>query len=128
MTSDGPYRISSSKIRLPDLSFIPWDRVPTTGFPSKTVETTIPTLAIEVLSPSNRPGEMKRKRKEYFQANVEVVWMVDPNSETITIYTSEDDFTTLTNNDTLDGGTVLPGFSLPVAQIFTLPQRPTTSN
>ena len=130
LPGDGPYRMGMAinNSRLPDLSFVPWSRVPLTGFPSRTIETTVPTLAVESLSPSNTRKEMKRKRKEYFVAGVELVWMLDPDKETVDVYTSEDYVITLTNVDTLDGGTVLPGFSLPVASIFTLPQRPTTPN
>ena len=126
--SEGPYRMgqATNHSRLPDLSFIPWNRVPLTGFPSLTIETTVPILAVESLSPSNTHKEMKRKRKEYFAAGVELVWMLDPDKETVDVYTSETDFTTLTINDTLDGGTLLPGFSVPIATLFTLPQRPTT--
>lgn len=126
--ADGMFRFKPKMVREPDICFVPWERVPPVGFPNRTIDSVIPTLAVESLSPSNTRKEMILKREVYFQAGVELVWMVDPDSETVEVYTSESDFTKLTHTDSLDGGTVLPGFSLPVARIFTLPQRPTTPN
>ena len=125
--ADGMFRFLPTTVREPDLCFIPWDRVPASGFPNRTIDDVIPTMAVESLSPSNTRKEMKLKREVYFKAGVELVWMLDPDKETVDVYTSETDLTTLTINDTLDGGTVLPGFSLPISTIFTLPQRPETT-
>ena len=77
-----------------------------------------PDLAVEVLSQSNTPGEMARKRHEYFSAGVRVVWLADPKGRTVDVYTSETQFTRLTVADTLDGGPVLPGFQLRLQDWF----------
>ena len=75
-------------------------------------------LAVEVLSRSNTPGEMTLKRQDYFGSGVELVWEIDPADRTIRVYTSPTNPTTLTTADVLDGGTVLPGFTIPVGQVF----------
>jgi Uma2 family endonuclease len=61
---------------------------------------------------------MAIKRQDYFAAGVELVWEVNPRSRTVAVYTAPAQFTTLTVADTLDGGTVLPGFTLPVRELF----------
>jgi Uma2 family endonuclease len=76
-------------------------------------------LAVEVLSVNNTLKEMERKRKEYFQAGCRLVWEIDPAQRTATVYTSPEDSQVLSESDTLDGGDVLPGFKLPLAQAFT---------
>jgi Uma2 family endonuclease len=77
-----------------------------------------PHLAVEVLSPHNTKAEMNRKLVEYFDRGVQLVWYVDPRTRTVAVYTSPRRPKTLSESQTLDGGTVLPGFSVPVAQIF----------
>ena len=78
----------------------------------------VPDLAVEVLSVGNTPAEMKRKRKEYFFSGVRLVWLVDPAARTIEVFTSPDQHLTLREEQALDGGDVLPGFSVPVREIF----------
>ena len=126
-TEKGTIRFSAKQQREPDVAFTSWDRFPPDGVSSDAISKVIPNLCVEVLSPSNNRKEMKIKREVYFQAGVELVWMVDPDSETVDVYTSEGDFTTLTNADMLDGGVVLPSFTLPVANLFTVGQRPSAS-
>lgn len=86
----------------------------------------MPDLAVEVLSESNTPGEMQVKRKEYFLAGTTLVWQVDPRRRVVVVYAAPEMSVTLTEADTLDGGIVLPGFSLPVRRVFErLPATPT---
>jgi Uma2 family endonuclease len=75
-------------------------------------------LVVNCFRPGNTPGEMARKRGEYFRAGVRLVWEIDPRARTARVYTSETSFTDLTEADTLDGNPVLPGFTLPLAQVF----------
>ena len=49
---------------------------------------------------------------------MELVWEVNPDNQTVTVYTSPKAMTTLTEDDTLDGGTVLPGFTLTLRDFF----------
>jgi Uma2 family endonuclease len=71
-----------------------------------------------VLSLSNTPREMEIKREEYFGGNVQRVWEIDPRQRTVRVYTALDQFEDLTAADTLVGDPVLPGFALPLANLF----------
>jgi len=115
---DGTYELVSGLVRLPDLAFVSWDRLPGRRLPDEPVPNVVPDLAVEVLSVSNAPGEMSRKRAEYFAAGVRLVWEIDPRARTVRVYTSETAFTDLTAVDTLDAAPVLPGFTLPLADLF----------
>lgn len=75
-------------------------------------------LAAEVLSPGNTPAEMARKRQEYFGAGVVLLWEVDPVARTVAVYAAPDQPTILGEADTLDGGAVLPEFTLPLRELF----------
>lgn len=70
------------------------------------------------MSEGNTPAEMTRKRQEYFTAGVQLVWFVDPQRRTVTVYTAVDLFTVLDTSHTLDGGVVLPGFTLSLQELF----------
>jgi Uma2 family endonuclease len=114
----GTYELVSGLVRLPDLAFVSWDRLPGRRLPVEPVPNVVPDLAVEVLSASNTLGEMTRKRREYFSAGVRLVWEIDPRARTVRVYTSETAFQDLTAADTLDGAPVLPGFTLPLADLF----------
>jgi Uma2 family endonuclease len=112
-------------VRVPDLSFFRWDRLPARGeVPQEPVAGFVPNLAVEVLSKSNTRKEMNRKLREYFLAGVELVWIVDPRKRVVQVYTAPDQSTLLDEDDTLDGGDVLPGFSLALRELFAMVPRP----
>jgi len=115
---DATMEILTGLVRLPDVAFLSWDNLPGRRVPDEAVPAIVPTLAIEVISQGNSRAEMARKRAEYFTAGVRLVWMIDRFKLTITVYTAVDQFQTLTLNDTLDGGEVLPGFSLKLSDLF----------
>jgi Uma2 family endonuclease len=77
-----------------------------------------PDLAVEVLSPSNTRGEIAAKVSEYLAAGAEAVWVIDPRSRTVSVHRPGSDPQSLRREDVLDGGSVLPGFRLPVAELF----------
>lgn len=115
---DGMMEISDDLVRMPDVSFISWQRLPGGKVPEEPIPKVVPDLAVEVLSLSNTVAEIKRKRKEYFKAGVSMMWIVDPRARTVTVYLSLRKFFVLTAEDTLDGGDVLPGFKLPLRELF----------
>jgi Uma2 family endonuclease len=115
---DGMMRLAPGLVRIPDVSFIAWEHLPNRQVPAAPIPNLAPDLAVEVLSPSNTPEEMSRKLREYFNAGVRLVWFVDPRSRTAEVYTGADQSVTLREADTLDGGAVLPGFRLPLRQLF----------
>lgn len=114
----GFYELPGGPVRGPDVTFTSWERMANRRRPTEPIPALTPDLAVEVLSVSNTPAEMLRKRGEYFRAGVRLVWEIDPRARTMRVYTSETEFTDLTATDTLDGGAVLPGFTLPLAQLF----------
>jgi Uma2 family endonuclease len=120
---DGMARLAPGLVRIPDVSFIGWDRFPGKLIPAQSMLSFAPHLAIEVLSPGNTRQEMQRKLVEYFDSGSTLVWYVDPRSRTVRVFTSPENITTLNEADTLDGGSLLPGFQLPVARIFAQLER-----
>ena len=116
--ADGPLQILADQVRFPDVAFIGYDRIPDGADPATPVPDWIPTLAVEVLSPSNTKAEMARKLRDYFEAGVELVWYVDPSDRTVRVYHSPEAVVTLTEADDLDGEQILPGFRLSIRDWF----------
>ncbi|MFO0843731.1 MAG: Uma2 family endonuclease [Gemmataceae bacterium] len=124
--ADGTVRLLRGLVRVPDVAFFRWDKLPGRLLPSKPIPDLAPDLAIEVLSRTNTPEEMERKLGEYFLAGARLVWMIDPRKRAAEVYTSPDaPAATLDETQALDGGDVLPGFTLPLAELFArLPAAP----
>jgi Uma2 family endonuclease len=116
---DSMMRLAPRLVRLPDVSFVRWDR-----FPNRQVQVEepipdlVPDLAVEILSLNNTANEIDRKRGEYFRRGTELVWIIDPRARTIEVFTAPTVSNLLQETDTLDGGTVLPGFTLPLHDLF----------
>ena len=121
LSSDGMYRLDLGLIRMPDVSFVSRDRLPKRRFPEGAICPIIPNLAVEVLSRGNTKKEMAEKLRHYFGSGVELVWYVDPIKKTVRVYTSPDESRLLRENQTLDGGDVLPGFALSLRELFADP-------
>jgi Uma2 family endonuclease len=77
-----------------------------------------PDLAAEVLSPGNTKREIDEKIALYFAAGSRAVWVFNPKRRTASVYSSPSEFRILTEQDTLDGGDVLPGFRLELSKLF----------
>ena len=121
--SQGPMRFKLGLVRMPDVSFIRWDSVEDTDDleePDGAFVEYPPDLAVEVLSPGNTPKEMAIKLDEYARAGVKLVWYVDPERKEVDVYPKANAKRkkTVGIGGMLDGGDVLPGFTLPVAKIF----------
>jgi Uma2 family endonuclease len=114
----GTMRLFSGRVRIPDVAFVSWDRLPGRRRPPEPIPDLVPDLAVEVLSESNTPREMELKRQEYFGGGTQLVWEIDPETRTARAYTAPEVFTALTAVDALDGALVLPGFTLPLADVF----------
>ena len=121
--ADGMYRLKLGLIRIPDVSFIPWSRLPGNEVPDEEIGDVIPTLAVEVLSRSNTVGEIDRKIGEYFASGVKIVWTVDPRKESVRVYTSATAYKMFDQESILEGGKVLPGFRLPLKKLFSVGRR-----
>lgn len=79
----------------------------------------VPDLVVEVVSPSDRPGEIRRKIDDYLNAGVRMVWVVDPAMRTVLIYRPDAPAPALLGEaDVIEGPAELPGFRRPVAEFF----------
>jgi Uma2 family endonuclease len=114
----GMMRLFAGLVRIPDVAFVSRERLPGGKVPPEPIPDLSPDLAVEVLSESNTRAEMSRKRGEYFEAGVRLVWIVDPKTETVAVYTGPDQHHVLTRRDQLEGGAVLPGFTLVLDELF----------
>ena len=77
-----------------------------------------PDLAVEVLSPGDRPGKVKTKLSQWLDFGTRQVWIVDPKFKTVTIYRSLSDVTTFSGQDSLEADDILPGFRISLERIF----------
>lgn len=116
--ADGMLRLAPGLVRIPDVAFISWERLPGRCVPAEPIPGLVPDLVVEVLSEGNTEAEMNRKRREYFAAGVRLAWFVEPVARTVAVYTAVDQCTLLHAEQTLDGGTVLPGFSVSLQELF----------
>ena len=114
-------RLASGLVRIPDVSFISWSRLPDRRIPDQAIADLVPDLAVEVISRGNTRKEMSRKLREYFTAGVQLVWYVYPEAREVHVYTSVDRVHVMSERQSLDGGNVLPGFALSVAELFADP-------
>jgi Uma2 family endonuclease len=120
----GTIQLEIGLVRIPDVSFFSTGRLPGGAIPAEPIPLLVPDLAVEVISRSNTRKEMDEKLQEYFEKGVRLVWFVRPRTRVVDVYTAPDRFTRLTASMRLDGGDVLPGFSIQVGEIFGLPQQP----
>ena len=116
--ADGPTRTTPRRVRLPDVWFVARTSLPAGADDEDAIAGYPPDLAVEVLSRGNTRQEMVRKRGEYFAAGCKLLWVVDRKARTVTVFTGPDVAVTLGVGDTLTGGAVLPGFAVPVADLF----------
>jgi Uma2 family endonuclease len=89
----GMMKLFEGLIRIPDVAYASWGRLPGHRVPTEPVPLLVPDLAVEVLSPGNTPREMSRKRREYFEAGVTIVWIVDIDARTVAVYTGPEQST-----------------------------------
>jgi len=121
------FRLSPNRLsRRPDVAFVSFDRWPLTALPTDDPPEweVVPHLAVEVLSPTNSAQEVLDKIDEYFQAGVQLVWVIYPLRRYIYVYESPTQNRILSETDELDGGEVLPGFRLSIAALFAPAVKP----
>ncbi len=103
-------------VRAPDFAFVRKDRVPDN--PNEVVFAALaPDLVVEVASPSQTFSYLQTKVQDWLDAGVRLAWVVLPERRSIAVYTPRTHLF-LYEGDVLDGGTVLPGFSCPLEDIF----------
>lgn len=100
----------------PDFAWVAADRLPET--PAGGFVSVVPDLVLETRSPSDRPRAVADKVKEWLDAGVGMVLELDPQRKRLTVYRPGAETVALSPDDTLDGGDILPGFSLPLSALF----------
>jgi Uma2 family endonuclease len=105
--------------RRPDVIFVPYSRWPRSrSIPPTNAWDVLPTLCVEVVSPNDLVDELTEKIEEYFRSGVTQVWVVHPRRQLVQVYDSPATVRGLSRSDTLDGGDVLPGFTLALSDLF----------
>lgn len=104
-------------VRAPDASFVARNRLPEGELPEGYLEVP-PDLAVEVLSPGDARREVREKVEDWLGAGTRLVWVINPATRSATVYRSVDDFQELSEEESLDGGDVLPGFACQLGELF----------
>ena len=105
-------------VRAADAAFVSRQRM--AQVKSRSYLDVAPELVVEILSPDDRWHDLMDKLDEYFTIGVQLVWVADPRRQQVYVYRSVTDVQRLSVEDTLTGGEVLPGFSVPVADLFAI--------
>jgi Uma2 family endonuclease len=116
--ADDLFEVQPNVVRAPDVGVVSWLKRADKKVGREAVGLEPPDLAVEVLSPSNTPKEVARKFGEYFRCGVRVVWVIDHRRQRAEVYTALDAKVTIDETGVLEGGDVLPGFRLPLAEVF----------
>jgi Uma2 family endonuclease len=114
----GLVRLFPGCVRIPDVAFFAWNSLPNQELPTEPIPNIVPDLAIEILSEGNTTGEMEAKREDYFHAGVSLVWEIEGTHQMVRVYTSTNEMKELNASEIIQGGDVLPGFQLPVRDLF----------
>lgn len=121
--ADGGIRMLRGNVRFPDVSYFSWESLPDEEIEDRAIWNTFPSLAIEVLSDLNTESEIERKINELFAGGTRLVWVIDPSEFSTAIYSSPKKIKKLSASDSLDGGKILPGFRLSLAELFSSTKR-----
>jgi Uma2 family endonuclease len=118
--TDGMMKLQPGLIRVPDVSFVASQRLRKVNIKRRRgpMPRLAPNLAVEVISAGNTKKEMERKLGEYFDSGVQLVWMVYPYEEEVKVYSSPKRSRTRKHPQILDGGRVLPGLQISLAELF----------
>jgi Uma2 family endonuclease len=103
-------------VRAPDVAFVSSARLPD-PLPKKFFAGA-PDLAVETVSPDDRPKEIRAKIEDWLRAGTRLVWVVDPAARSVAVHRPGQAPRTLGSADVLDGGEVLPGFQIALASLW----------
>ncbi len=119
LAAETGFRLSSDPdtVRAPDVAFVRLERVAEAG-ETRGFWSGAPDLAVEVVSPGDTYSEVEDKVLDWLDAGTLMVVVVNPRQRTVTLYRSRADIVILTRNDVLDGQDVVPGWSLPIQELF----------
>lgn len=112
------YWMKNGNLRSPDVSFVEKSHFKRMTRDPEGFLHGAPDLSVEIMSPSNTVKAMKEKAGEYFENGSKLVWIVNPEDQTVAILRPDGSEKALTVTDTLEGEDVIPGFSLRVIELF----------
>lgn len=104
-------------VRVPDVCFVRFERLPGGRVPVR-FQDGAPDLVVEVLSPSDRFRRTARKVREYLETGARLVWVIDPEERSAVVYRAGGSISEYDADGVLDGGDLLPGFTLDLAEIW----------
>lgn len=113
------FKLSSNPdtVRAPDIAFISRANFEDTA-PSHTFREGAPDLVVEVISPNDRASEVEIKVRDWLSHGAKMVVTVNPRAKLVTVYRGPDNIHMLSEGDVLDGGDVVPGWQLPLDELF----------
>lgn len=111
------YPDDPEKIRRPDVAFVCQNRISDRILQDSYLRIA-PDLVVEVISPNDVAYELERKIQEYLSAGVQLIWIVYPEQRTVRIHRGDGTIGWLTETGVLDGEDVIPGFRVPVRELF----------
>ena len=119
LTGDAGYLLEADPdtVRAADLSFISKARLPT-GKVGGGYFRGAPDFLVEMMSPSDTMAASEKKAREWIAGGARLVWVANPRRKSVTVHRPSVEPQTFREGDTLDAGDVVPGFTLPVADIF----------
>jgi Uma2 family endonuclease len=110
-------RVDPERVRAPDVAFVSSSRLPEGLLPEGFLMGG-PDLAVEVLSPTDKPGHVQQKVQDYLEGGTRLVWVIAPQAKTVTVYRADGTAHLLREQEELDGHDVLPGLTVPLAEVF----------
>ena len=105
-------------VRAPDQAFVSQARLEANPPPERGYWELAPDLAVEIISPEDRAGEIEEKVRDYLQAGVRLVWLLYPLTRRAHVYAADGSVRVILEERELDGEDVLPGFRAPLAELF----------
>ena len=116
VATGGSFLTENDQIRVPDVAFVSTAELE--GEDTSSYIRKPPTLAVEIISKNDIYGDVDDKAAKFLRAGSKAVWIVNPRRRSVAVHTPDNTAVTYLVGDTIPGGEMLPGFELPVADIF----------
>jgi Uma2 family endonuclease len=110
-----------NRMRKADTAFIRTDRLTADQFDANGYCPVCPDFVVEVVSPNDLAYDVNEKRNEWLESGAQLVWVIDPEDETVHAYRADGSVTLFRKPDTLTAEPILPGFACPVSELFRVP-------
>jgi Uma2 family endonuclease len=109
------------RVRKADVAYVSLARMPAETYQDEGYCSVVPDLVVEVTSPNDYASEVAEKRDEWLAAGVRTVWIIEPETRTVHVHRADGSYAFLRTGDTLTAPDLLPGFAVPVANLFKMP-------